>query len=257
MALPLPADMFPGAIFKSNSNGMIKVIKCIDSYNVYAVFVDTNHHVTASAGNIRKGKVKDKTRKDVYGVGCFGDGEYKATIKGKVTNQYRAWSNMMSRCYSEAYKLRQPTYEGCVVCREWLNYQNFAKWFCDNSNHDMDNQQLDKDLLKTGNKEYSPGNCVLIPKELNLFTVGREAARGMYPIGCSFNKSHGMFESYCNHNASRIRLGLFSDPIVAHLTWYRKKVELAYEYKEICDKIHPDLFAGLLRKIDSMKVESL
>lgn len=257
MALPLPADMFPGAIFKSNSSGMIKVIKCIDSYNVYAVFVDTNHHVTASAGNIRKGKVKDKTRKDVYGVGCFGDGYYKAAIKGRVTSQYRAWSNMMSRCYSKAYKRGQQTYEGCFVCDEWLDYQNFAKWFCDHSNDGVDNKQLDKDLIKPGNKEYSPENCVLIPKELNLFTVGRDAARGIYPIGCSFNKKLGMFESYCNHNSNRIRLGLFSDPISAHLSWYKKKIELAHGYKDLCDSIHPDLFSGLLRKIESMKVEIL
>lgn len=43
---------------------------------------------------------------------------------------------------------------------------------------------LDKDILKNGNKIYCPKYCVFVPQQINkLFTL-RTLNRGAYPLGC-------------------------------------------------------------------------
>ena len=79
---------------------------------------------------------------------------------------------MLGRCYNEYNLKRRPTYKGCEVCDEWLNFQNFAEWF-DNNYYTIDNEAvcLDKDILIKGNKTYSPEACVFVPITINsLFT---------------------------------------------------------------------------------------
>ena len=51
---------------------------------------------------------------------------------------------MIIRCYSNNYHQREPSYKECSVCEEWLNFQNFAKWWYINYFEEGD---LDKDLL--------------------------------------------------------------------------------------------------------------
>lgn len=76
---------------------------------------------------------------------------------------------MLERCYSARYQERKPTYKGCSVCDEWLNYQNFAKWYDDNY-YEIKGEImcLDKDILVKGNKIYSPENCVFVPNYINV-----------------------------------------------------------------------------------------
>lgn len=188
----------------------------------------------------------------VYGVGFVGFGKYKVKINGKATAEYSAWDSMLRRCYSSKSKAERPTYTGCTVCDEWHYFQTFAEWFTNARRSDHHNLQLDKDLLSPGNKIYSPETCVLIPRNLNLFTIGRDSLRGEFPIGTCFNKKLGRFVAYCSHEGRTTHLGCFDDPISAHNAWYKKKVDLAYNFKNICDEIHPNLFEGVLAKIESM-----
>lgn len=77
---------------------------------------------------------------------------------------------MIERCYDPKYQDRSPTYIGCSVDNEWLNFQNFAEWL---TNHDYYNlgYDLDKDLLTKGSKIYSPLHCSLIPSEINVAII--------------------------------------------------------------------------------------
>lgn len=197
-----------------------------------------------------------RERKKVHGVGTVGHGQYKVKVEGKVTAQYSAWDSMLRRCYSIKSKMDRPTYNECTVCEEWHDYQIFATWFTNAWNHSYHNLQIDKDLLFPGNKQYSPDTCVLIPKSLNLFTLGRDSLRGDFPIGTCFNKKLGRFVAYCSHEGRTMHLWCFDDPLSAHYAWYKRKVQLAYGFKDICDDIHPNLFAGVLAKIDSMRVKN-
>ena len=72
---------------------------------------------------------------------------------------------MIIRCYSNNYHQREPSYKECSVCEEWLNFQNFAKWWYINYFEEGD---LDKDLLVKDNKIYSPKYCCILPKQINV-----------------------------------------------------------------------------------------
>ena len=77
--------------------------------------------------------------KTVLGVGYVGVGKYKPTLKGKITKQYSTWRNMLARCYDVEIHKERETYEKCVVCDEWLNFQNFAEWY-DTNYYQCENQ---------------------------------------------------------------------------------------------------------------------
>lgn len=90
------------------------------------------------------------------------------TKEEQKTKCGKAWENMKQRCYSEKYQEKYPTYKGCYVCDDWLNYDNFKKWFDENYNPEtMKGFVLDKDILVEGNKIYSPDTCCFVPQEIN------------------------------------------------------------------------------------------
>ena len=104
----------------------------------------------------------------VYGVGYNSSKRegFPTKSNGKILKCYDAWRRMLQRCYDIQYKIEHPTYEGVTCCDGWKDYQNFAKWWYSQPNHDK-GFELDKDLLVIGNKLYSPETCCLLPMEIN------------------------------------------------------------------------------------------
>jgi hypothetical protein len=96
---------------------------------------------------------------------------------------------------------------------------------------DWENKELDKDLLKVGNKEYNPENCVFVTKIVNTFLIDCGKARGEFPLGVTFNKKDMKFRASCRNpfTGKQEYLGSFDDPIKAHLVWKKRKHELAYQ----------------------------
>ena len=102
------------------------------------------------------------TPKLVFGVG-INDADYVVQkfetigyVDGKQERKlvwacpyYRAWKNMLARCYYHKVQGNRPTYSGCIVSEEWLRFSNFRRWM---ANQDFEGKQLDKDLLFEGNK---------------------------------------------------------------------------------------------------------
>ena len=173
-------------------------------------------------------------RSKVCGVGT-NDAEYKVSIytyadgKQKLIWEcpfYRTWVRMLDRCYSDKYHEKRPTYIGCNVCEDWHTFSNFRSWM---EQQDWENKQLDKDLLKVGNKEYSPDNCVFVPKIVNSFLIDCGNSRGEYPIGVYLNKVVKKFQAQCSNpfTGKREHLGMYHCPDQAHLAWKRRKHELA------------------------------
>ena len=171
-----------GKVCKSKSSGDFKILKYNDSYNVEIQFLKTGFETVTQLGNIRNGKVKDRYLPSVYGVGIVGT-KYQPTINGVQTKEYELWTSMLKRCYSDAYKKKYPTYEGCEVSDNFKNYEYFYEWWHNQIGFDNDGWQLDKDLLIKGNKVYSESTCVFIHQEINKILVKREASRGEHLIG--------------------------------------------------------------------------
>ena len=168
-------------------------------------------------------------RRPIYGIG-INDADYvtQKIVNGKTVTCpfYQTWKGMMTRCYSEKYQEKYPTYKGCSVCEEWLTFCNFKAWMEKQYWYMM---ELDKDLLVRGNKLYSPETCIFISNELNQFTVKGDASRGNYPIGVYFHKKAGKLVAQCRNpfTEKREHLGLFDCPNEAYEAWKIRKHEHA------------------------------
>lgn len=143
-------------------------------------------------------------RKPIYGLG-INDADYMIEVDGVRCPFYSKWKNMLTRCYCEKYQKRQPTYVGCSVSNEWLTLSSFKKWM---SSQEWVGMHLDKDLIKYGNKVYSPELCVLVPQSLNsLLLSGRNS---QYPQGVYLYTNSDRFKAQCNVNGIMKHLGYFS-----------------------------------------------
>lgn len=139
---------------------------------------------------------------------------------------YLKWRDMLKRCYSTKLHDRQPTYIDCTVVEEWKTFSVFRAWM---QQQDWEGNQLDKDLLFPGNKEYGPNACVFVSRVVNSFMTERDADRGEYPIGVSWHKSNNKFQARCNNPFTKKLefLGYFTCPYEAHKVWLKRKQELA------------------------------
>lgn len=154
----------------------------------------------------------------------YVDGESKQRLIW-VCPFYKRWKGLLERCYSEKYHKKHPSYIGCKVTDEWLYFSNFKAWM---ETQDWQNNQLDKDLLVSGNKTYSPGDCVFVSGLVNSFIVNSDKSKGPYPVGVCFNKVLGKFQALCSQlNDKQKHLGYFDSEVDAHKAWKAEKFRLA------------------------------
>lgn len=180
----------------------------------------------------------------VFGVG-INDADYVVVKKETVEVDgvrkqrrvwecpfYRAWENMLQRCYSTKYQESKPTYKGCSVSEDWLTFSNFRAWMV---LQDWEGKQLDKDLLFGGNKVYSKDTCVFVTQAVNKFTIDCGIARGEWMIGVYWDKAAGKYKSMCSNPFTKKQehLGRFTCEQEAHNAWLNRKLELAYELAAI------------------------
>lgn len=152
--------------YESNNYGTYEIIEYKDKNNVKIKFNDTGFETIVTVSQIYTGEIKDLYKPLEYGQ-YIGRGVFKTHDENrKSTFEYKKWRWMLLRCYNQDELEKEPSYKECEVCDEWMNFQNFAKWIHENM-YECDNLELDKDLLVTGNKLYSPHTCCLIPHEIN------------------------------------------------------------------------------------------
>ena len=169
----------------------------------------------------------------VYGKG-FNDKTKPANVDGKMVKEYKLWTGMLERCFSEKLQTHRPTYKGCNVSDNFLNYSYFYDWCQEQTGFGKVDDKgrswcLDKDLLFVGNKTYSETACVFVPQEINSFFTDSGNTRGEYPVGVSFNKQAGKFQAYCAVNSKRQHLGYFNTPEEAFAAYKPFKEDLCKE----------------------------
>lgn len=179
----------------------------------------------------------------VYGVGI--NDIPKST--SAMPLQYKAWLNMLRRCYDPNILKSRPTYYMCTVCDEWLIFSNFNSWFNDNY---VKGFCLDKDILYENNKQYSPATCRFIPNRINTILTNRGNDRGKYPLGVNYSTRHKKYYSMISICGKNKNLGYFDNIEDAHLAWAvaKKKyvIEVAnnsYMLGEIGDDIYNSLIS--------------
>lgn len=190
----------------------------------------------------------NKMSKLIYGIATNSKGKYKATCSGnKITEAYSAWQNMLRRAYCPKYHAISPTYIGCSVSDEWLEYQEFAEWF---ENHEYSNHgyQLDKDLLIPDNKIYTPDRCAFVPSQLNKLLIDCGNTRGQYKQGVSFYKGNSKFVARISINGKKKHLGYFETELDAYCTYKKEKEENVKRMANLWrDNIADEVYHALMR----------
>ena len=203
------------SILYESGGGKFKIISYKDSKNVHIKFIGTGFETVARLDNIRNGKVKDRYLPSVYGVGIVGT-KYPISEGGVHTKEYGLWKNMLRRCYSDTYKKKYPTYEGCKCSENFKSYEYFYEWCHNQIGFGNEGFELDKDLLVKGNKVYSEDSCIFIPTEINTLLVKSTASRGEHLIGVYWSNTNKAFVARVNKSKGGSEyLGLFNTEIEA------------------------------------------
>lgn len=161
-------NVIPGRVGEkhmTNEGYEIEIIEYINCRTCTIQFEDLGTVKNVPYTSIKNGAIRNRNNKTVHGIGYIGYGEYLGCIDNKATKGYSVWRGMIRRCYSEKNFLKHPTYKDVVVCEEWYNFQNFAKWYYENY---IEGFELDKDILCGNCKIYSPKTCCFVPKEVNI-----------------------------------------------------------------------------------------
>jgi len=191
-------------------NYEVEIIEYYGALNCTIKFEDGLILKNRIYNHIKKGQIKNPYHPSVQGIGYIGLGEYDAFFNGIDTTEYKIWSGILERGYSVKWKEKYPTYENVTVCKEWHNFQNFAKWYSENSVPGWD---LDKDILIKGNKIYSSENCCFVPPSLNKTFAKRKGKRGDLSIGVT--KSNNGFSSFVCIDGAQTYLGYFKTELEA------------------------------------------
>ena len=235
-----------GKVCKSKSSGDFKVLKYNDSGNVEIQFSKTGYEATAELGNIRNGNVKDPYVPSVHGIGVLGT-KYPSRVNGVLTKECALWYSMLQRCYSDAYKKKQPTYEGCEVSDNFKSYEYFYKWCQNQTGFRSEGWHLDKDLLIKGNKVYNENVCVFIPKDINLLLTKCTASRGEHLIGVSWCKRYMAFRATVSRNKGKQE----------HLGYFKTEIEAFNAYKTAKESFVKEQANKFKSQIDPRAYEAL
>lgn len=169
-----------------------------------------------------------KTIKKVFGVG-INTSDRNTTLEYRNGKRircpiYTQWKDMMRRCYDPKIHQKMPTYIGCTVGEEWIDFKYFIPWYEDQD--PPPNYQLDKDLLIPGNKVYSPDTCILVPPHINLLLRGSQR-QSQYPVGVHYR--HNRYIAQCKQNYRNIYLGSYSTVEEAHHAYSQYKIKVVQQ----------------------------
>lgn len=168
-----------------------------------------------------------------------GNGKFSSRVGGVITREYMIWGGIFTRCTSEKYSRRFPTYADCDASENFKNFQYFAEWCQGQVGFDQSKWELDKDILIKGNKIYSEDNCVFLPKEINYLFVKRNSERGNLPIGVFLHKGTGKYIAACSQGKNRkAYIGLFNTPQEA---FYNYKTVKENYIKVVAEKYKCDI----------------
>lgn len=198
---------------------------------------------------------KAANKKLVCGVG-IKDAPISFIVDGvrKSCPYYRRWYYLLDRCYSERQLSLKDSYRDCTVCDEWLTLSKFKSWMM---TQDWEGKELDKDILISGNRVYSPETCVFVPRRVNLFIMERRRSRTNKDLPIGVMNFEGKYLAQC----SRIDkigvgdyLGCFNTPEEAHEAWRAEKLRIVEVLK---DEVDERVYTALRLRYENYKDDRL
>ena len=241
-------SIFVGERYESNSHGWVVITKYVSCKEVYYKFEDTGYEGIAEVSQIKGGRLSDKLKPTLCGIGYLGVGSYPTKINNKKTRCYNVWSGIIKRCFGK----KVPSYKrygarGVTVCEEWHNFSNFAAWYEQNY---KDGYQIDKDILKRGNKVYCPQFCRFVPSRVNGMVCEKRPNRGEMPQGVYFNWKLKKYSSRINTFKGQVHFGCYNTPEEAFKVYKDNKekhircvAQDEFDKGRICEDIYKALMS--------------
>ncbi|MET3678676.1 MULTISPECIES: hypothetical protein [unclassified Pseudomonas] len=173
------------------------------------------------------------------------DMPYFKTGKG---TPYKAWHNMMRRAYGPN---QAAAYEDCSVCRKWWDYQEFAAWYSVQPHAFEADGELDKDILDPLNTIYSPENCTVVPKSVNLIFKDSRELRAKLPRGVYVHSSGLGFIARISRYASVTVLGHFNTPTEAFEAYKQARQSYGQELAALYDGLIDERVISRLKNLSA------
>lgn len=185
------------------------------------------------------------SRKLLFGVG-INDANYDVNSSDGKCIYYQVWKRMIERVFCKKYQEKRPTYKGCSMDNQWLSFMNFKEWALKQG--DITGLCLDKDILKQGNKIYSPEFCVFVSKQVNTILGGSDSARGDYPLGVCEDK--GSFSSSCCVGGGVRVKKTFKTQALAHSEWQSVKLN---HIEKVAKTQKENIKNALMLRVDQLR----
>lgn len=229
----LNKEKYEGVIFSNDKFGDVIVLEYFGCMNVKAQFLESGHIFNTQIGELKRVRFRDPCKKILFGVACIGIGVFETRKNNKTVPIHRIWRDMIRRGYDPKYKAKRKSYEHVIVCKDWLNYQNFAAWA---SLKYVENWDLDKDLLSSAFKIYSPETCCFLPPEINQ-SIPR-ILKSKLPTGVDTrnNKTFSIRITIDGIRINKFGYKRIEDASIAYLNLLKEKLSgLAEKYKSNLD----------------------
>ena len=166
----------------------------------------------------------------ICGVGV-NDAPYVVEVKkfdenGKRYNLwncpiYMQWKAMLRRAYKPQERIAK-AYEGVSVCEDWCIFSKFREWYLEQN--PPKGWQVEKDIIKVGNKVYCSEWCAFVPTEVNNLILLPTSNR-IYnlPVGVSLLQRK-YYVAQCHFQSTRVTKTA-SNALKAHTYWCEMKIE--------------------------------
>ncbi|MCW9463082.1 hypothetical protein PIA91_04115 [Klebsiella michiganensis] len=148
-----------------------------------------------------------------------------------VKEALRVWNNYHSRVRNDR------NYSTVTICDEWYLFSNFYYWYIDNI---VDGWHLDKDIL--GGNEYSPDNCIFVPREVN--QLFRKVPTSL-STGVVVN--HKGYQAQAKFGKRVYKFGTYPTIEEAHAAYFSGRKSYIYKLSQKY-KAYPKLSLVLLQK---------
>ncbi|MEB9770488.1 hypothetical protein P4K44_33875, partial [Bacillus cereus] len=121
-------DEIVGRFFRNNAGQSYQVVRFAgrrkNGISLFRIrFIETGYQRDVEKVEIKRGNIKDRFQRSVFGVGYLGD-----TKMVGHKREYSVWSGMIERCYDKTSS-GYPNYGGAgvSVCERWHSFEMFLK----------------------------------------------------------------------------------------------------------------------------------
>ena len=140
-----------------------------------------------------------------------------------------------------------------TICEEWLDFANFNEWFGENY-YTVNNEIMDlcRNLLNQDNDDFSPDECVFIPRRIMQLITPKNLGKSELPRGVGYRECSNTYYSTCyktvNGKPTTKRCYGFKTAEEAFAQYKKDKEDYIKEVaKEYADKLPRKVYRALMK----------